>query len=67
MKSVLVLAAHLDDSIIAVGGTIRKFVNSGYEVNVICFGNGVEAYTAPGVRGRTRFGRIQTGACTRED
>ncbi len=48
MKSVLVLAAHLDDSIIAVGGTIRKFVNSGYEVNVICFGNGDEAYTAPG-------------------
>jgi LmbE family N-acetylglucosaminyl deacetylase len=50
MKSVLVLAAHLDDSIIAVGGTIRKFVNSGYEVNVICFGNGDEAFTIPGGR-----------------
>ena len=50
MKSVLVLAAHLDDSIIAIGGTIRKLVNSGYEVNVICFGNGDEAFTVPGGR-----------------
>ncbi|MEI6424556.1 MAG: PIG-L family deacetylase [Lentisphaerota bacterium] len=48
MKSILVLAAHLDDSIVAIGGTIRKFVNSGYEVNVICFGNGDEAYTTLG-------------------
>lgn len=50
MKSVLVLAAHLDDSIVAVGGMIRKLVNSGNEVNVICFGNGDEAFTVPGGR-----------------
>lgn len=47
-KKVLVLAAHLDDSIIAVGGLIRKFIKTGFEVNVVCFGNGDEAYTTPG-------------------
>jgi LmbE family N-acetylglucosaminyl deacetylase len=49
-KSVLVIAAHLDDSIIAVGGILRKFVNNGYEVNVVCFGNGDEGFTTPGGR-----------------
>jgi len=47
-KKVLVLAAHLDDSIIAAGGLIRKFVKTGFELNVVCFGNGDEAYTIPG-------------------
>lgn len=42
---VLVLAGHLDDSIIAVGGIIRKIVNQGGKVSVICFGNGDEAFT----------------------
>ena len=46
-KSVLVIAAHLDDSIIAVGGILSKFVKNGYEVNVVCFGNGDEAFTTP--------------------
>lgn len=48
MKKILILAAHLDDSIIAMGGTIRKLVKSGCEVSVFCFGNGDEAYTVPG-------------------
>ncbi|OHB57802.1 MAG: hypothetical protein A2Y12_17245 [Planctomycetes bacterium GWF2_42_9] len=45
MKKVLILAAHLDDSIIAVGGIIRKYVNNGCKVSVVCFGNGDEAFT----------------------
>ncbi len=45
---VLVLGAHLDDSVIAMGGVIRKLVNAGCEVSVFCFGNGDEAYTEPG-------------------
>ena len=48
MKKVLVLGAHLDDSVIAMGGTIRKLVKSGCEVHVFCFGNGDEAYIEPG-------------------
>lgn len=48
MKKVLVLGAHLDDSIIAMGGTIAKFAAAGAEVSVFCFGNGDEAYTVPG-------------------
>lgn len=48
MKKVLILGAHLDDSIIAMGGTVVKLVNSGAEVNVFCFGNGDEAYITPG-------------------
>lgn len=48
MKKVLILGAHLDDSIYAMGGTIRKLVKDGCRVNVFCFGNGDEAYTVPG-------------------
>ncbi|MFA6931608.1 MAG: PIG-L family deacetylase [Lentisphaeria bacterium] len=48
MHKILILGAHLDDSVIAMGGTIRKLVKSGCEVSVFCFGNGDEAYTVPG-------------------
>lgn len=41
----LVLAGHLDDSIIAVGGILRLFVKEGGRVHVFCFGNGDEAFT----------------------
>ena len=44
-NTVLVIAAHLDDSVIAIGGTIRKLTDAGIEVNVVCFGNGDEAFT----------------------
>ena len=50
VKKVLILGAHLDDSIIAMGGTIRKMAKAGIEVSVFCFGNGDEAYTVPGTR-----------------
>jgi len=46
--SVLVLAGHADDSIIAVGGILRRFVKSGGTVNVFCFGNNDEAYAKAG-------------------
>jgi len=52
MTRVLVLGGHLDDSVIAVGGVIRKFVESGASVSVVCFGNGDEAFTTPGGRER---------------
>ena len=45
MKSVLVLGGHLDDSVIAVGGLLRKFVDQGCRVAVFCFVNGDEAFT----------------------
>ncbi len=44
MRNILVLAGHLDDSVIAVGGIIRKFVEQGCNVSVVCFGNGDEAF-----------------------
>ena len=40
MKRVLILAAHLDDSVLAMGGSIRKLVKFGAQVSVFCFGNG---------------------------
>ena len=48
MKSILVLGAHLDDSVVAVGGILRKFVDLGCQVSVVCFGNGDEAFTRVG-------------------
>lgn len=49
-KSVLIIAAHLDDAVIAVGGIIGKLVKNGCQVNVVCFGNGDEAFTEVGGR-----------------
>ena len=40
----LVLGAHLDDSVIAVGGIMRKIVNAGGTVDVVCFGNSDEDF-----------------------
>ena len=45
MKKILVLGGHLDDSILAVGGILRKCVDLGGTVSVMCFGNGDEAFT----------------------
>ncbi|MBS1370331.1 MAG: hypothetical protein HPZ91_10290 [Lentisphaeria bacterium] len=47
---ILFLGAHLDDAVIAAGGTIRAFAEAGCEVSVVCFGNGDEAFTEPGGR-----------------
>jgi len=44
MKKILVLAGHGDDSVIALGGTLRALVNQGCRVSVVCFGNGDEAF-----------------------
>jgi len=44
VKNVLVLAGHGDDSVIAIGGTLRALVNQGCRVSVVCFGNGDEAF-----------------------
>lgn len=41
---VLVLGAHLDDSVIAVGGLIGKIVLAGGQVDVVCFGNSDEDF-----------------------
>ncbi len=42
---VLVLGAHLDDSVLAVGGIIRKIADSGGKVDVVCFGNSDEDFS----------------------
>jgi LmbE family N-acetylglucosaminyl deacetylase len=44
----LVLGAHLDDSVIALGGTLRKMVNAGGEVHVVCFGKSDEDFAEIG-------------------
>jgi LmbE family N-acetylglucosaminyl deacetylase len=35
MKRVLVIAPHADDEVLGVGGTIQKYIEKKYEVNVI--------------------------------
>ncbi len=44
-KNILVLAGHLDDSILAIGGIIKKFTSAGHHVAVVCFGNSDEAFS----------------------
>lgn len=46
LKKALIIGAHLDDAVIAVGGLIAKWVKAGVEVDVVCFGNGDEAFTS---------------------
>ena len=41
----LVFAAHPDDEVIAVGGTIRKLANAGAEIRLVHFSDGAEGYT----------------------
>lgn len=40
----LVLAGHLDDSILAVGGILKKFTQAGGKAAVMCLGNGDEGF-----------------------
>jgi len=58
-ERVLFIGAHLDDAAISSGGLIRKLANAGYEVSVVCFGNGDEAFVTPDGRAAAveRFGR----------
>lgn len=48
MKKILILGAHLDDSVIAAGGVIAKLTKAGCQVDVFCLGNGDEGYTVSG-------------------
>ncbi len=41
MKSVLVIAAHPDDELLGVGGTIRKFANQGISCHAVIIGEGI--------------------------
>ncbi|MDD5728995.1 MAG: PIG-L family deacetylase [Victivallales bacterium] len=43
-KTILVLAGHLDDSILAVGGLLKKFTMAGGKAAVMCLGNGDEGF-----------------------
>lgn len=43
-KNILVLAGHLDDSVLAVGGIIKKYTMAGHHVTVVCFGCGDEGF-----------------------
>lgn len=41
MKKVLVVAAHPDDELLGVGGTIRKLANEGAECHAVIIGEGI--------------------------
>ena len=43
-KNILVLAGHLDDSVLAIGGIIKKYTKAGHKVAVVCFGCGDEGF-----------------------
>ena len=47
VERALVICAHPDDEVIALGGTIRKLVNQGTDVRVLMFANGNEGYVTP--------------------
>ncbi len=41
MKKILVIAAHPDDELLGVGGTIRKLVNEGCEAHAVILAEGI--------------------------
>ena len=47
-KKILVFAAHPDDDVIGVGGTIARLAKEGAHVAVVIFTNGSEGYAEPG-------------------
>ncbi len=51
MKNILVLGGHLDDSVLAIGGIIKKYTNAGHNVAVVCFGCGDEGFASIEERG----------------
>ncbi|OGV58169.1 MAG: hypothetical protein A2X49_03110 [Lentisphaerae bacterium GWF2_52_8] len=50
-KNILVLGGHLDDSVLAIGGIIKKYSNAGCNVSVVCFGCGDEGFARIEERG----------------
>jgi len=43
-ENILVLGGHLDDSVLAIGGIIKKYTNAGHRVSVVCLANGDEGF-----------------------
>mgnify|MGYP001568779352 FL=1 len=41
--NILVLAAHPDDEVLGMGGTIKKFTKIGFKVKIIIFATGISA------------------------
>ena len=41
--NILVLAAHPDDEVLGMGGTIKKFTKKGYSVKIVIFATGISA------------------------
>lgn len=46
----LIIAGHLDDSLLAVGGIMSKAIRDGHEVDVVCFGNSDEDFASDNER-----------------
>ena len=41
--NILVLAAHPDDEVLGMGGTIKKFTKKGHNVKIVIFATGISA------------------------
>ena len=39
-KNILVVAAHPDDEVLGCGGTLIKYKNNGYKINIVFFTDG---------------------------
>jgi len=50
--NVLVLCAHADDEVIAVGGIIRKLANAGALIRLVMFSEGAEGYSRTEMKGQ---------------
>ena len=41
--NILVLAAHPDDEVLGMGGTIKKFTKKGHNVKIVIFATGISS------------------------
>ena len=53
--NILVLAAHPDDEVLGMGGTIKKFTKQRHNVKIVLFATGITSRRATNYKNSTQY------------